>query len=452
MYALRNPISGARADNTLQYPEPINPLDHIMSSRSSTSRHRKRPSTSTSRSRPAVTNTTATKSSRPKDPNYQQKLIDSGVLPYGYKYPDGRRPPLPLNWEGIGQRLAQHRRSLSPSAFPEEEYEEFVRADAEAFNEDAVKDSVLPRMLKAMGASDGAQKNILFTNIDSMTDHIALAKPDYYYGAQPEQIHHEVRDQLSKDIVPSKHSHLPVVPNFFLEAKGPDGSLAEAHRQALHDGAIGARAMQSIQSYGQEEPVFENNASTITSIYHGGTLKMYGHSVAQPNGPGTRSEYYMHQLRSFAMTDTVDSFRQGATTFKNAIDWTRERRHAAIVRANEIVVQSIENEDQDEDEPNEETEEEEGTDDDETEAESSNTMFSFHCGTGQVLSMPVEDEDESETSVDGDSQRRPPAKRSLSASHRSHQRQRKNGKSSIQQSSKTTNPSQTNQRSWIKWF
>ncbi|KAL9619833.1 MAG: hypothetical protein Q9160_005573 [Pyrenula sp. 1 TL-2023] len=437
-------------------------MEPPMSSRSSKSCHQKRGSTSTSRSRPSTTDTTATKDtkgSRPKDLNYQQKLIDAGVLRYGYKYPDGRRLPLPLNWKEITQRLAQPRPLLSPSAFPEEEYEEFVRADAEAFNEDDVKASVLPAMLKAMGASEGAQKNVLFTNIDPITDNITQAKPDYYYGAQPEQLSHNVRIQLSKQLIPSNHSHLPAVPNYFLEAKGPDGSLAVAQRQTLHNGAIGARAIQSLQSYGQDEPIFDNNAYAISSIYHGGTLKMYGHSSAQPNGPGTRPEYYMHQIRSFAMTDTVDSFRQGATTYKNAIDLTREHRNTAIVHANEMVAQTIEDGDEDEDESNEETEnEEKHTDDDEVEAESSNTTFSIDCETSPVLNIAVqdededEDEDEIETSSDDDSERRPPAKRSLPMSHRS-QRQRVTGKPShLPQKSITPDAGRDKQRSWFKWL
>ncbi|KAI4162736.1 MAG: hypothetical protein LQ342_003623 [Letrouitia transgressa] len=426
---VRNLISGAKADDTLQYPEPIHPLDYIMRSRSSSSRHRKQGSMPTSKSRPTTTNTTTTKntkSSRPKDPNYQQKLIDSGVLPDGYEYPDGHEPPLPQNWDEINRRLAQPR--LSPSVFPEEKYQAFVRKDKRAFNEDAVKDSVLPAMLETMSASGDAQKNIWFTNIDPITDDIAHVKPDYYYGAQPEQIHQNVRDQLSKHIVPSNHTHLPAVPNLFLEVKGPSGNLAEAERQALHDGAIGARAIQSLQSYGQDEPIFDNNAYTISLIYHSGTLKMYSHSVAQPNGPGTQPEYYMHQITTWGMTGNRDTFRDGAKAFKNAKDWARGARNAAIARANEIAAHLTEDEEEDEDEEETEDDEGGGTDDDQAEAESSNTMFSFNCGTSQVSGMPVEDEDESETSVDDDSQHRPSAKRSLSMSHWSHQRQRKTSK------------------------
>ena len=265
----------------------------MSSSRSSS--YRNRGSSSISRTKSTGKTTTekstsekikSSKRSNPKDPNYQQKLIDGGVFPYGYKYPDGNRPPLPPNWDETNRRLAQPRPSLSPSTFPEEAYQKFVDADAEAFNEDAVEDSVLPAMLNAVGASSGAQKNVLFTSTQPITDGIALAKPDYYYGAQPEQIHPHVRNELSKHIIPSNHTHLPVVPNFFLEAKGPDGSAAVARRQACHNGAMGARAMQSLRSFGQSEPVYDNNAYTISTTYYEGQLKMYGHSVAQPKGPG----------------------------------------------------------------------------------------------------------------------------------------------------------------------
>jgi len=423
------------------------------------SRDRKRGSASSSRTKTTSTKTTVTKdtkNSRPKDANYQQKLIDGGVYPYGYKFPDGRRPPLPLEWDEINRRLAQSRPSLSPSKFSDGGYQEFIEKDAEAFNEDAVKDSVLPAMLRAMGASSGAQKNILFTNIDPIVAGISQAKPDYYYGAQPEQIHPNVRTDLSKHITPSSHAHLPAVPNFSLEAKGPDGSLAEALRQACHNGAIGERAMQSLETYGQDEPVYDGNAHTISSIYHGGTLKMYAHSAAQPNGPGTRPEYYMHQIKGWSMTSDQDTFLKGATAFKNAGDLTAEYRNAAIAHANEITAQPAEHE-------KEEEEEKDDDDDDETddaEDESPYTMHSFDGGATNTILSTLEDEDEegdedpdeSETSVEEDPHRRPPAKRSSSKSHRPHHgKKREVGKSSSRRSSATTGSGQKERRSWFGW-
>jgi len=118
-------------------------------------------------------------------------------------------------------------------------------------------------MLKAMGASQGAQKNILFTNTEPIMAGIAQAKPDYYYGAQPKQIHSDVRNELSTHIIPFNHTHLPTVLNFFLKAKGPDGSAAVARRQACHNGAIGVRAMQSLHLYGQSELGYDNQLSHL---------------------------------------------------------------------------------------------------------------------------------------------------------------------------------------------
>jgi hypothetical protein len=97
-----------------------------------------------------TTGTENTKKSKPADANYEQKLIDSGIYPYGYGFPDGKPPLLPLNWEEINQRLERPRPSLSLSTIPPKEYQEFLRADACSRNESAVKDSILPAMLRAM--------------------------------------------------------------------------------------------------------------------------------------------------------------------------------------------------------------------------------------------------------------------------------------------------------------
>jgi hypothetical protein len=108
-----------------------------------------------------------------------------------------------------------------------------------------------------------------------------------------------------------------------------------AVRQASYDGALGARAIYSLQLYGQNELAYENNAFTVTAIYHDGTLKMYTSHLAQPNGPGSRPEYYMTQINTWGMTGNEKTFRQGATAFRNARDWAKEQRDEAIRRANE---------------------------------------------------------------------------------------------------------------------
>jgi hypothetical protein len=305
-----------------------------MSSSQSGSRGRKRNSLISSNTKP-TTNTTTTRNTRPYDRDFQQNLIDGGVYPDEYEYPDGRIPARPDNWEEINQRLAQPRPSLSPSQFSDDKFRKYKRADTHAFKEDQVTKSVIPIIEGEIPDAKCVSGKIPFTNLDHLTDGTLVpGNPDLYYGARPEQLNRQVRDELSNQIIPSTQHDLPIAPNFFLAAKGPDGSIAVAGRQASYDGALGARGMHSLQSYGQDEPVYDNNAYTITSIYHGGQLKMYTSHPAEPNRPRSRPEYYMTQINTWGMTGNVETFRQGATAFRNAGDWTKEQRDDAIRCAN----------------------------------------------------------------------------------------------------------------------
>lgn len=161
--------------------------------------------------------------------------------------------------------------------------------------------------------------------------------PDVYHGARPEQLNRQVRDELSSDIIPSTQDDLPILPNFFLAVKGPDGSSAVAKRQACYVGALGARGMLRLHSYAQDNLVYDNNAYTFTSTYHDGQLKMFTSHPVQLTDGGGRSEYYMHQLNSWGMTGNVETFRQGATYYRNAGDLAKEQRDEAIRRANQKV-------------------------------------------------------------------------------------------------------------------
>ena len=308
------------------------------SSRSSSRSKRKSTSSSSIRPSTNTTNTASTASTGPYNRNFQQHLIDSGIYPHAYRRPDGRVPAKPDNWEEINRMLSQPRPSLSPSKFSEEAHEKFVQADADAAKEKQVTTSVIPYIEGDIKDAKCVSGGIPFTNLAPLTDGTLVpGNPDIYYGARPEQLDRRVRDELGGHIIPSTQDDLPLAPNFFVAAKGPDGSLAVAGRQASYDGALGARGMRSLQSYGQEEPVSVNTASTFSSIYHGGQLKMFTIHPSQPASSGSRSEYFIHQLRGWSMTSDPETFRQGATFYRNARDWAKEQRDEAIRRANEKV-------------------------------------------------------------------------------------------------------------------
>ena len=164
---------------------------------------------------------------------------------------------------------------------------------------------------------------------------LTSAVPDLFYGARPEQVDLKVRRDLGKHIIPSTDKSLPVAPNYFLEAKSHGGRLDVAKRQACHDGAIGARAMHSLRNYGATRPEYDNNAYTVTSTYHGGTLKMYTTHATQSDAPEGGSDYYMTQLNSYALTGNPHTFRQGAAAIRNARDFAQAQRDKFITEANE---------------------------------------------------------------------------------------------------------------------
>ncbi|KLJ06054.1 hypothetical protein EMPG_10498 [Blastomyces silverae] len=283
--------------------------------------------------RNSTTTTTTERKSSAYDANFEQVLIDHGAYPVGYDYPDDHFP-LPNNWDEILQRVARRRPSLSPSRFSETDFRKFNRADARALGEKKVMSSVFP--IICGDADIPFEEDKLFGNLEPFADGIVNAKPDFYDGAHAAQLDHRVRSELNSYITPSTQHDALILPNFFAEAKGPDGSTAVAKRQALYDGTLGARAMLQLLSYGKEL-AYDGNAYVITSTYHDGVLKLYTIHPTASTDPGRDTDYHMTQLRSFALTDTPDSFRQGVSAFRNARDWAKEQRDQGIVMANSTV-------------------------------------------------------------------------------------------------------------------
>ncbi|KAK0655232.1 hypothetical protein B0T16DRAFT_317809 [Cercophora newfieldiana] len=296
-------------------------------------------SSRSSRSRPVVsTNPTSvtsgtTKSKRSTrsayDPGFEQHLTDHAIHPtYISQEPD---------LEEARAAMAVPRPSLSPSQFSDGAFTAFRVANAMAKDEEDVTQEVIPVICGTKQADHPVARNTLFVNLEPLTDGtIAPAKPDLYYGAAPVQLQPPIRDELRGHIVPSSMEEKPMAPNFFLEVKGPAGSAAVATLQARYDGAIGARGIHSLQNYGEEEPAYDGRAYTFSSTYHDGQLKTYAHHVTAPTTttPGGRPEYHMTQLRTFGMTDTRETFVQGATAFRNLRDLARRHRDDFIQAAN----------------------------------------------------------------------------------------------------------------------
>ncbi|RKU39869.1 hypothetical protein DL546_000423 [Coniochaeta pulveracea] len=276
----------------------------------------------------------STRASSAYDDAFEQHMIDNSIYPEQYEYPDSRPTPEPQNMDQLRLDYSAARASLSPSQFSDGAFREFKRK-SKARSEATVMRNVIPVI--AGNANIPNEGNLPFTNITSMTGGATVkAVPDFFDGAHPGTIDAAVRDDLSQLIIPTKHADVPVAPNFSLEAKAPSGGVDVVLRQALHNGAIGARAMHALQNYGEEEPVFDGNAYSYSSTYHAGTgaLQLYTHHVTAPTAQGERPGYHMTKLGGYFMTDSRDTFVQGATVFRNIRDIAQGHRDMFIQSAN----------------------------------------------------------------------------------------------------------------------
>ena len=176
--------------------------------------------------------------------------------------------------------------------------------------------------------------NTRFRNLEEITQKIVVPQPDYYEGEFPGDGNRTLRDRLNTAIVPSTRRERPFLPNFFVEAKGPDGSLTVAARQACYDGAVGTRAMHSLRSLGRTE-AYDGDAYAASATLHGrGNLELFTHHMRQPGGPRTQPETHMRRVFANNLTNSPRDFREGRTAFRNLADKSNELRVRFIDDAN----------------------------------------------------------------------------------------------------------------------
>jgi len=221
-----------------------------------------------------------------KDAAFEQELIDNGIFPPGYNDVE------PSNLEEILEKLKQPRAFLSPSKFSHEEFLHFRRSNDEATTKAEVMSQVFLIITGKTNIPSGY--NQVFNNLELIGNHISNAQPDYYNGSWLAEIHSKVRDNLERYIIPLSQQHCHALPNFFTEAKGPDGKASEAKQQITQDLAVSARGMLKMQSYGLDEDVYNGNARTFGSTYYSGTstLQMFAMHPMELIKPDRRPQYH----------------------------------------------------------------------------------------------------------------------------------------------------------------
>lgn len=261
-------------------------------------------------------------------PGFEQHLTDHKVHPptFASQGPE---------WAEITAALNRRRPSLSPSLVSPDSFDTFRRNNFTAKNEAAVLRAVIPTITGPIEADPLCLPNAQFAKLKPLTDGtIVAAKPDFYYGADPKDLDRSIRDELAGDIIPSAWEDRPMAPNFFLEVKGPKGTSGVATLQACYDGALGSRAMHSLQNYNQEQPRYDGKPYTFSSTYECGCLNIFAHSITKPTTAQGRPEYHMNLVASWSLIGTIEGFFSGVSAFRNARDLAKEHRDRFIQEAN----------------------------------------------------------------------------------------------------------------------
>ncbi|KAG5812878.1 hypothetical protein H9Q71_004074 [Fusarium xylarioides] len=309
------------------YPHP--PTDRpypVAMSASRSSRSRRTKSTNLTSTIPTSA-TAKTKKSAPYNRDFDLHLTEHLVHPvYSSQEPD---------LEEVMAAVAVPRRSLSPSQFSDGAFKAFRASNARAKDEDDVLATVIPTILGLNHINRFCTRNTVFSNLEPLTDGtITDAQPDMYWGADPQQLVRSARNELAGHIIPSTMLDKPLAPNVFLEVKGPDGIASVATRQVRYDGAVGSRAMHSLQNYGVEELQYDGKPYAFSFTYHAGQLLEYAHHITAPTTEGGRPEYHMAQVNGWQMTGNRDTCAEGIRSFRNTLDLAERHRSDFIRTAN----------------------------------------------------------------------------------------------------------------------
>lgn len=262
------------------------------------------------------------------DPNFGLHLTQYEI------HEDDYHLTQPNNWDELRSMVARPRQ-ISPSESYDAQYQAFRQAELESSDKLYVKKKIIPVI---RGSSHfGSEKGHSFQNMGDITNgSIVKAQPDFYDGVRFSALEKVMYEQLRPFIKPLVAATTPVVPNFFGVFRGRSTSDREVKLLARYSGAIGARGIHRLRSFGVEdkETVYDNNAYTISATYLSGTLTLYAHRPIAPSVPGGRDIYRMTRFFGSLLIDSPGEFRRGVEAFRKARKWACEKRKELVAAAN----------------------------------------------------------------------------------------------------------------------
>ncbi|KAI4149203.1 MAG: hypothetical protein LQ340_004752 [Diploschistes diacapsis] len=228
------------------------------------------------------------------------------------------------------------RPSLAPSQFSDGEIDDIWHANKHAATEPDIERDVVSAIIGPLrGRRLPHSGNVSWKNMSSMTGGRTVApQPDLYYGVSVGEVPKVIRDSIGDLIVPSAVPNAPALPHFIVEIKGPTGSLEVVKRQAAHAGAAAAYAAFSLENYGVDNPICDDNTVvhvwTYTSVP--GDLTHYGMRIHKPD-PDAEPSYHLTLVKTYHITESHEQYRKGVSAFRHCRDDSHKKNHERLAEA-----------------------------------------------------------------------------------------------------------------------
>ena len=264
---------------------------------------------------------------------FEQELIQDGIFPTGHKSLfNGFTSVKPRNLEEIKRVIGRNRPSHLMSQLSMGVYERFKE-----LNESDPGD--FARFILSLITTDIDPHSFVVAvrfSSNPFSNNLLTHQPDLCYGAKSELIDQDLLEVLSDFIRPSKTRRCPMVPNCFLEFGGSWLPAPVMKRNACYHGALGARGIWHLQTYGKHDPLYaDENAYTFSSTLCNGTLKIYATHPVISSNTSHSIQYHMTRLGTWTLTDSLEDFQSGFNTFGRIVTYAEELRIGIVEKANE---------------------------------------------------------------------------------------------------------------------
>lgn len=265
--------------------------------------------------------------------HYAANLKDWNIfLPSTRILHEGSRYRRPNNLEEIQRELNQE----VPMRLNHVDYEAWKRAVERCPNET----SMIWPIFQFSGAADNQAVSIRFERIKTITgNHNRSTTPNLYDGIAWNDIDERIRERQlangreNNTLFPSAAQLAPAAPNFFVHH---NLTPANCVKLAAHNGAYGARAMQTLQFIANSgERTYDNNAYTFSVIFQRTSMSIWAHFARRPPAGDNLPDYLPYCVAEVNMMINRENFTRGARLFRNARRLAERFRMEFVEAAND---------------------------------------------------------------------------------------------------------------------